>query len=168
MQLWTRRFVVIALAVAVSGCASLGQIIQPPRFEAAGRQQAQFRFLAPSLQQPLGGLAVRLWARVENPNQFALTLASLTGTLMLQNQRAADVDFPLGVPLPAAGDTVIPLDVRINFSDLPGLGDVAQSALSGRPIGYRLNGTVGVDAGVLGRPTFGPSTLLQGSLTTMR
>lgn len=168
MQLGMRRFVLVAAAAAVSGCASLGQIIQPPRFEAAGQQQAQFRFLAPSVQQPAGGLAVRLWARVENPNQFALTLASLTGTLMLQDQRAADVNFPLGVPLPAARDTVIPLDVRISFSDLPGLGDVARNALSGRPIAYRLNGTVGVDAGVLGRPTFGPSTLLQGVLATTR
>ena len=35
--------------------------------------------------------------------------------------------------------------------------------LSREPLAYHLEGTIGVDAGQLGQPTFGPMTLLRGS-----
>ena len=166
-----RRAAVVLATLAVAGCASLGalgQFVQAPRFAAASGQPATLRLVGPSSQHPLGGVAVRLWARVENPNSFGLTLASLAGNLYLQGQRAADVSFPLGLPLRAAADTVIPLDVAIGFADLPGLRDVATRALSGNPISYRLDGTAAIDAGPLGQPSFGPMTLLQGALEARR
>jgi hypothetical protein len=72
------------------------------------------------------------------------------------------------VPLLARQDTIIPLDLTIRFSDLPGLANVAQRLLTRSSIGYSLNGTVTVDAGVLGQPKFGPSTLLRGDLVVRR
>ena len=56
----------------------------------------------------------------------------------------------------------------MNFSDLPALADVARRALSGSTLPYRLDGTIGVDAGSFGRPTFGPFTLLSGEMRVMR
>ena len=82
------------------------------------------------------GAAIRLYTRVRNPNQFGVTLSTLTGDLFLQGSRAAEADFPLGLPLTAGADTVIPLDLRVSFADIPGLADAIRRAVAGQPLGY--------------------------------
>ena len=164
---------VLGLLVAgmTAGCAALGDLrslIQPPRFAQVDGRQAEIRVLGPSLAQPMGGAGVRLWTRVSNPNPFGLTLGTLRGTLHLENARAADVDFPLGLPLRASESTEVPIDLSISFSDLPGLADVVRRAASRQPLLYRLEGTIGVDAGQLGQPVFGPMTILEGQTTVVR
>jgi hypothetical protein len=146
------------------GCATLGAIVQPPRFEQAPDRQAEVRFLPPSVTQPLGGAGIRVWAKVTNPNPFGFTLSTLSTTLMLEGSRAATGDFPLGLPLAAGQDTVVPLDLSINFSDLPGLADAIRRAVGGEAVQYQLDGTIGVDAGRLGQPRFGPMLLMRGEL----
>lgn len=149
----------------LQACAELnrlGAIVQPPRFEQAPGQRAEIRLLGPSGGRPLGGAGVRLWAKVTNPNPFGLTLGTLKGTLYLEESRAADAEFPIGLPLGARQDTVVPIDISFSFSDLPGLGDAVRRATSRQPLVYRLDGTIGVDAGPLGQPVFGPMTLLTG------
>jgi len=159
----------VALAMALPGCATLGQLgIQAPQFRVDGSQQAQIRLLAPGPGRPSGGAAVRLYARVSNPNPVGITLARLAGGLELQGRDAARVDFPLGVPLQAGQETMVPLDITVDFDDIPTIGSVLLRAVTGQSIGYRLNGTVGVDAGLLGQPTFGPMTLLEGSVRVSR
>jgi hypothetical protein len=155
----------------VQGCAELnrlGAIVQPPHFEQAPGQRAEIRLLGPAGGRPLGGAGVRLWAKVSNPNAFGLTLGTLKGTLYLEESRAADAEFPLGLPLAARQETVIPIDISFSFSDLPGLGDAARRAASRQPLAYRLDGTIGVDAGPLGQPVFGPMTLLRGEAAVPR
>ncbi len=143
-------------------------MIQPPRFEVARDRQPELRLLGPGPGRPLGGAALRLWAVVENPNPLGLTLSTLTGGLLLEGQQAARVDFPLGVPLTAGQSTLVPLEVGISFADVPNLAGALTRAVTGNPIRYRLDGTVGVDAGLLGRPSFGPMTLLQGDVRVTR
>ncbi len=165
------RILLLLLVPFFAACAALAgldPVVLAPRFEMAGDRQSELRLLAPSFERPLGGLAVRIWARVENPNGFSINLSSVDGTLFLEGRQAALVDFPLGLPLPARQDTVIPLDVGISLADLPGLTDVASRALSGAPIAYNLDGTLRVNAGMLGQPLFGPMTLLEGQLQTQR
>jgi len=168
------RMLLLALILAVgagaTACAglNLGDVLQAPRFSVAAGRQAELRLVGPSSQNPLGGAGVRLWARVQNPNPFGLALAALQGTLALEGTRAANVDFPLGVPLLASADTVIPLDITIGFSDLPGLANLASRLLTRSSVAYQLDGTVTVDAGALGRPKFGPSRLLAGNLVVRR
>ncbi|MDQ3070716.1 MAG: LEA type 2 family protein [Acidobacteriota bacterium] len=160
---------VVVLAASESGCAALEglrALVQPPQFSEAEGQRAEIRLLPPGQGGLLGGAAIRLYARVRNPNPFGLTLSTLRGNLFLDGSRAAEADFPLGLPLAAGGDAVVPLDLRVSFSDLPGLADVVRRAAAGQTLGYRLDGTVGVDAGQLGRPSFGPLTLLTGDLRT--
>src|SRR3954463_2020335 len=147
------------LALTFAGCAELNQLgtlIQPPRFEQAPGQPAEIRLLGAS------GVSVRVWARVTNPNPFGLTLGTLKGTLFLEDTRAADADFPLGLPLGGGSERVIPIDISLRFSDLPGLRGVGNRVLSREPVAYRLDGTIGVDAGRLGQPVFGPMTLVRG------
>jgi hypothetical protein len=138
--------------------------VQPPRFEEAPDHPAEIRLLPPASGLPVGGAGVRLWAKVTNPNTFGFTLGTLRGTLYLEDSRSADVDFPLGLPLTAGAETTVPIDLSISFSDLPGLANVIRRAVGREAIAYRLEGTIGVDAGRFGQPTFGPMTLLTGDV----
>ena len=58
----------------------------------------------------------------------------------------------------------MPIDLSISFSDLPGLANVSAARPSREPLAYHLEGTIGVDAGQLGQPVFGPMTLLSGEM----
>jgi hypothetical protein len=64
-------------------------------------REAELRVIGPSATGPLGGAALRIWTRVQNPNAFGLTLSALQGSLFLEGKRAGDVSFPLGLPLTA-------------------------------------------------------------------
>jgi hypothetical protein len=160
-----RLAVPLVLLITLAGCAELNQLgalVQPPRFEQVPDQPAEIRLAGTS------GVAIRMWTRVSNPNPFGLTLGTLKGTLFLEDNRAADADFPLGLPLGAGGDRVIPIDISVRFADLPGLRNVGSRMLGGQTVGYRLDGTIGVDAGRLGQPVFGPMTLVRGETRTTR
>jgi len=157
------------MSFVLVACASLGALVQPPIFSTSDAQQpAELRVLGPSTSRPMGGASLRIWARVENPNAFGLTLAALSGNLFLEGTRAADVNFPLGLPLPAGRDTIIPLDITISFADLPGLVDVGRRIVTQNRVAYRLDGTVKVDAAPFGEPSFGPQTWLRGETRILR
>jgi hypothetical protein len=168
----TIRLVCVAVATALfSACAGLDQLrafVQPPRFEQARDQQPEIRLIGPRLDLPLGGAGVRLWTTVTNPNAFGFTLGTLDGTLFLEGTRAADASFPLGLPLRAGQQTTVPIDLSISFADIPGLAEVIRRAANRQPLAYRLEGTIGVDAGALGQPVFGPMMLLSGDLSRSR
>ena len=155
------------LLCLLSGCAALQRLsvlVQPPQFEESPDHRHEISLLAPGLTRPLGGARVRLWTRVTNPNGFGFTLGTLRGTLFLEDTSAATADFPLGLPLEARSHATVPIDLTISFADLPALADVARRAARGQNVPYRLDGTIGVDAGRYGTPTFGPMTFLQGNL----
>ena len=162
------RLAVVAMACAVgAGCAELNKlaaIVRAPQFQQAPGHQPEIRVLGAGTGLPIGGAGVRLWAKVTNPNPFNLTLGTLRGTLYLEDSHAADVDFPLGLPLSAGGETTIPIDLTVSFSNLPGLAETIRRAMRREPLAYRLDGTIGVDAGRLGQPVFGPMTLLRGDV----
>jgi hypothetical protein len=165
------RLISLLPVVVMSACATLGplaQFIQPPRFRQADNQPAEIRLIAPSIRQPTGGAGVRIWLEVTNPNAFGFTLSTVNATLALQGSRAATGDFPLGLPLGAGQQSVVPLDLSINFPDVPGLAGVVRQIATGGAIEYQLDGTVGVDAGRIGTPTFGPMLLTRGDLRVVR
>src|SRR5688572_15187170 len=107
-----RNIMTLLSAILLAGCAGmgLGDVIQAPHFSVARGRNAELRLTGPTLQSPLGGATVPLWANVRNPNPLGLALAALDGSLALEGTRAANVSFPLGVPLLANQDTIIPLD----------------------------------------------------------
>ena len=165
------RLIGFVLVIATAGCATLGplaQIVQPPRFRQADNQPAQIRLIAPSLRNPTGGAGVRVWLEVSNPNAFGFTLSTVNATLALQGTRAATGDFPLGVPLRAGQSSVVPLDLTVSFADVPSLATSLRRLATGGAIDYQLDGTVGVEAGRLGTPTFGPMRLTDGELRVIR
>jgi hypothetical protein len=161
----------IVSALSAAGCASLGglsSIIQPPRFAEAEGQPSQLRIMGPSRTMPTGGAGIRIWLKVTNPNAFGFTLRTVNAALSLEGSRAADADFPLGLPLAARQESVIPLDLSISFADLPGLANALRRLAVGGSVPYELEGTVGVDAGRLGTPTFGPMLLTRGEMRVLR
>ena len=170
MMVITRLISLVLVGSAVS-CASLGplaQIVQPPRFRQADNQPAEIRLIAPSLRNPTGGAGVRVWLEVSNPNAFGFTVSTVNATRALQGTRAAIGDFPLGLPLRAGQSSVVPLDLSINFADVPNLASSVRRLATGGAIDYQLDGTVGVEAGRLGTPTFGPMRLTDGELRVIR
>ena len=162
----TRVVTVLCAAIVLPACASLEGLrafVQPPVFRQTDRP-AEVRLAGPSADRPFGGATVRLWTEVSNPNPFGFTLGTLDGTLFLEGTRAAAAAFPLGLPLDPGQKSVVPIELSISFSDLPGLSDVIRRAARRDSVEYRLDGTIGVDAGRLGQPVFGPMTLVRGDL----
>lgn len=161
-----RACAAVLVCLATTACASLELrgLVHAPRFEEAESRRSEIRLTGPSVVSPTGGASVRLWTKVTNPNGFGLTLGTLRGTLHLEGSRAATVDFPLGLPLQAHGEAEVPIDIVVDFRDVPGLGQALNRALSREPIEYLLEGTVGVEAGAFGEPVFGPMTILRGEI----
>jgi hypothetical protein len=158
---------IVTLVILSAGCGALAplqRLIQPPSFSEADGMPAELRLMTPSSSNPLGGAGVTLWLEVTNPNPFGFTLSTLQTTLRLEGSRAATGDFPLGLPLSAGQTTVVPVDLSISFADIPGLAGAIRQATAGLPLAYELEGTVGVDAGRFGQPTFGPMRLVTGEL----
>ena len=158
--------VLFGVTLAGTSCGALqniAQLIQPPRFEQDERP-AEIRFVPPSVSHPAGGAGVTLWMRVTNPNPFGFTLSTLNTTLLLEGSRAATGDFPLGLPLTAGETSLVPIELSISFADVPGLANALRQAATGTAVAYELDGTVGVDAGRFGQPTFGPMRLAAGEI----
>ena len=158
---------IVSVAVLTTACASLEGLrafVQPPRFEEAPGRDPEIRLTGLGGTSAVSGARVRLWAHVTNPNRFGLTLGTLRGTLSLEGTPAAEIDFPLGLPLQPGEGTDVPIDITIDFRDLPGLGRTIGRAIAREPIAYEVEGTIGVSAGALGEPTFGPMTLLSGEI----
>jgi hypothetical protein len=155
-----------AVAAVTPACATLGGlagIVQAPRIRAADDRRAELR-LSPGYGGLPAGATLRVFARVENPNAFGLTLSTLKGSLYLEGEQAADVDLPLGLELKAGDETVVPVDLTVPLEGIPGLARTLARAVTGAPVAYRLDGTMGIDAGDFGEPTFGPLTLLEGDV----
>ena len=162
MRNWAVRAVVLAAIVwSAPGCTALQQLqsfIQPPRFEQDDQSRSEIRL------QGITGAAVRIWTRVSNPNSFGVTLGTLQGTLHLEGSRAATVDFPLGLPLQPRSEEIVPIDISVDFRDVPGLGQAIARAVARQPIAFEIEGTVGVSAGRFGEQRLGPMTWLRGEL----
>jgi late embryogenesis abundant protein len=160
----THVVLVLWAAIVMPACASLEGLrafVQPPQFRQTDRP-AEVRLAGPSADRPLGGATIRLWTEVSNPNPFGFTLGTLDGTLFLEGTRAAAAAFPLGLPLDPGQNSIVPIELSISFSDMGGLSDVIRRAARRESVEYRLEGTIGVDAGRLGQPVFGPMTLVRG------
>jgi hypothetical protein len=150
--------VCIAAGSACTALEGLRALIQPPRFEQDDSKRSEIRLNGST------GAAVRIWTRVSNPNSFGVTLGTLRGTLHLEGSRAATVDFPFGLPLEPRSEESVPIEISVNFRDIPGLSQAIARAVSRQPIDFKLEGIIGVSAGRLGEHMLGPMTFLSGEL----
>ena len=160
-SLTIRTVVLAAIVSSTVACTALQHLqafIQPPRFEQDDQSRSEIHLRGTS------GAAVRIWTRVSNPNSFGVTLGTLQGTLHLEGSRAATVDFPFGLPLQPRSEETVPIDIAVDFRDVPGLSQAIARAIARQPIEFELEGTIGIEAGRLGMQTLGPMTWLRGEL----
>ncbi|PYE55858.1 LEA type 2 family protein [Deinococcus yavapaiensis] len=156
-----------ALSLAVLGTALLGgcvprvPVVQVPTFEVQEIRLTSVGFtgLIPS------SATLSLKLRVQNPNPFGIRVARAGGSLFLDGQNAGSIELP-NVALSANGEATQSADVTLPLN----LSNAATflRAARGEAVSYRVDGTFSVDAGLLGRPTFGPFTLAQGVLRQPR
>ena len=160
-RLAVRAVVLAAMILSTSACTALQQLqafVQPPRFEQDDQNRSEIQL------RGISGAAVRIWTRVTNPNSFGVTLGTLQGTLHLEGSRAATVDFPLGLPLQPRSEEIVPIDISVDFRDVPGLSQAISRAIARQPIAFEIEGTIGISAGGFGPQTLGPMTWLRGEL----
>jgi hypothetical protein len=172
-MMMTRPLVTGAVACVAAcsiSCASAGalgtlaaRIITPPRFEQAADRRPEVSLTGPGVDRGFGGATVRIWTHVTNPNPFGIRLRMLDADLYLDAAHAAVAGFPEGLQLGANDDSILPIDLRIDYRDVPALGALGR-AVRGDRVEYRLDGTITIDAGPLGQPSFGPTTWLRGDL----
>lgn len=143
-------------------CAPRQPILQVPEFKV---QSVALRSLTlPGLGRPaVATLSVQL--RVHNPNPVSVRVARAGGRILLDDLDVGTVNLP-NVDLPAGGDATqeAVVDLPVTLANLATFVKVGR----GEAVPYRLEGSFTVDAGLLGKPTFGPYVVAQGVLKQPR
>ena len=148
----------LGLIAALSACAPSQTILAVPTFSVQSVRLTSLTL--PAFGRPATA-ALSLQLLVNNPNPFPLRLANIAGTFVLDGSRVADINLP-DVALPARGDAVQRADLVLPLT-LDTLGNALRVA-RGQQVSYRVDGIFVADLGFLGRPSFGPYTLVQGLL----
>ncbi|WP_407570513.1 LEA type 2 family protein [Deinococcus altitudinis] len=148
----------LGLAAALSSCAPNQPILAVPTFKVQSVRLTNLTL--PGFGRP-GTAYVSLQLLVNNPNPLPLRLANIAGTFILDGANVGSVNLP-DVDLPARGEAVQRADLALPLT-LDTLGSALKVA-RGQQVSYRLDGTFTADLGFLGRPSFGPYTLVQGLL----
>ncbi len=134
------------LLAAASACTSLKQLA------ASGLASPEVALTAISAQGlDLSGVTMLVRLRVDNPNNVALDLESLTYKLAIEGEQVFEGVMPEGLKLAARGPTPVELPVRLSWLDLP---KVARAFLSKPEVAARVSGTAGIGTafGVLDVP----------------
>lgn len=152
-----KRLLLPAALVMLASCAPTQPLVQVPTLTV---EQVRLTGLTlPSGTNPaMAHLTLQL--RVNNPNAVPLRMANIGASLILDGVNVGKVDLP-DVRLPAHGEAQQQANVQIPVT-LATAGAFLQVA-RGQEVAYRLDGAFTADLGVLGRPTFGPFTLAQGT-----
>jgi LEA14-like dessication related protein len=148
----------LGLSAGLSACAPNQPILAVPTFTVQSVRLTNLTL--PGAGHPATAY-VSLQLLVNNPNPLPLRLANIAGTFILDGVNVAGINLP-DVALPARGEAMQRADLA-----LPLTFDTLGSALKiarGQQVSYRLDGTFTADLGFLGRPSFGPYTLVQGLL----
>ena len=160
-----RAAVVAAAGLGLSACATLGALglgLRPLRFEAARDRPAELRLGGGRLGLP-DAATLRLWAH-EAAQLAGYVYVDITGRDPGGYVRDAKAMVEQMVKLPSG----YRLEWSGSFQAMERAGGVIARAVSGQPLAYRLEGRFTVDAGPLGTPSFGPSTLLRGEVRPFR
>lgn len=146
----------LGLAAGLSACAPNQPILAVPTFRVQSVRLTNLTL--PGFGRP-GTAYISLQLLVNNPNPLPLRLANIAGTFILDGANVGSVNLP-DIDLPARGEALQQADLALPLT-LGTLGSALKVA-RGQQVSYRLDGTFSADLGFLGRPSFGPYTLVQG------
>jgi LEA14-like dessication related protein len=121
---------VVTLLLLLNACASALSPVQPPSVSVAN-----LGFVSPGLFEQ----QLRLDLRVENPNNFGVDVDGLRFDLALAGSEFAHGATSEGFELPALGDVVVPVTIRVPTNQLI---DAVVGLGFERRLDYRLTGDV--------------------------
>ena len=97
--------------------------------------------------QSRGPIEVILHLAVNNPNSYALTVASVAYSATVGTRRLADGERTEEIRIEPSGETVVKVPVRLQ-TDV--FADALREVLDARAVSYEFNGSVSVVAPVVG------------------
>ena len=154
-----KKILLMALGLfSLMACAP-SQVVQTPQFEML--EAGLLKLNPPGLNGGAAEAVIRIQVQGRNPNPFGLKLEEIRFDLLLEGAKIAAGVAP-NFELKASGvPTSFPVDVEIPL-DLNTLKSLAR-IVTGQPTSYQMLGGFRMDAGVLGKPSFGPYTIAQGT-----
>ena len=97
--------------------------------------------------QSRGPIEVVLHLSVNNPNTYALTVASVAYSATVGTRRLADGERTEEIRIEPSGETVVKVPVRLQIDVF---ADALREVLDARAVSYEFNGSVGVVAPIVG------------------
>lgn len=126
----------MALAIAVTGCATTAYRAEPPSVRLAGVRL---------LEADWHGQRFELDFAASNPNAFPLPVRSVDYTIHLAGQRFASGSATESFTLPAKGDGRFSIEVRTDLMSSASLLSALVFREGRREIDYELGGTLGLN-----------------------
>ena len=172
MRFITRVVVLVFTLGALAACAPR---TQPPAPASTSTVPSKRAVLAPVFEvlpgltsldkfNPPGtgsSIALTVGARVVNPNPFPVLVREVGYRVFLEETRVGEGAISPMVQLPAGGSETVSFEVTIDLDTQPRLLRSVGGAFLGRPLPFRLEGTVSTSE--LGsRSRFGPYAFLEG------
>ena len=139
---WVLLLLIGALCLPVSSCRPLReQVFKTPKVRLVDIGIAGNPFVSG------GPVEAILHLSVNNPNSYALTVASVAYSATVGTRRIADGERTEEIRIAPSGETVVRVPVRLQ-TDV--LADALREVLAARAVSYEFNGSVGVVAPVVG------------------
>jgi LEA14-like dessication related protein len=139
---WILLLLFGALCLPVSSCRPLlKEVFKAPKVRIVDIGIAGNPFLS------RGPVEAILHLSVNNPNSYALTVASVAYSATVGTRRVADGERTEEIRIEPSGETVVTVPVRLQ-TDV--LADALREVFEGRAVSYEFNGSVGVVAPVVG------------------
>ena len=139
---WVLLLLVGALVLPVSSCRPLlREVFKAPKVRVVDIGIGGNPF------QSRGPIEVVLHLAVNNPNSYALTVASVAYSATVGTRRLADGERTEEIRIEPSGETVVKVPVRVQ-TDV--FADALREVLDARAVTYEFNGSVGVVAPVVG------------------
>ena len=139
---WVLLLLSVALCLPVSSCRPLlREVFKAPKVRVVDIGVAGNPF------QSRGPIEVVLHLAVNNPNTYALTVASVAYSAMVGNRQLAVGERAEEIRIEPSGETVVRVPVRLQ-TDV--FADAMREVLDARAVSYEFNGSVGVVAPVVG------------------
>jgi LEA14-like dessication related protein len=154
-----KKILIAALSLVTLAACAPSQVVQTPQFEML--EAGLLKLNPPGLNGGAAEAVIRIQVQGRNPNPFGLKLDEIRFDLLLEGSKIAAGIAP-GFELKASGvPSQFPVDVEVPL-DLNTLKNLSR-IVTGQPTSYQMLGSFRVDAGILGKPNFGPYTLAQGT-----
>ena len=139
---WILPLLVFASCLPVSSCRPLlKEVFQTPKVRLVDIGIAGNPFLS------RGPVEAILHLAVNNPNSYALTVASVAYSATVGTRRVADGERTEEMRIEPSGETVVKVPVRLQ-TDV--FAAALREVLAARAVSYEFNGSVGVVAPVVG------------------